>query len=185
MASFAQKTGTDPLKNTASWNDSTVLLSGTFTGATRPAFGSAGANSTAGNTLASTTTGTAALAATVAAANLHVRGDSIFSLGLNTPANAGLRPGDANRSGAVDGFDFSILSANFDPPNNTGTKTWDQGNFNSAAQNGRTDGFDFSILSANFGQPYVAPTIGSVPEPASAALVGIALVGLVIRRKRS
>jgi hypothetical protein len=43
---------------------------------------------------------------------------------------------------------------------------------------------DFGILSGNFNQSGTPPTIGAVPEPASAALLGIALMALASRSKR-
>jgi hypothetical protein len=170
-------TATDPMKNNT-WNNAAIIATGTF-GATRPAFVAAGTNNTDANTLAGTTLG---VAAQDAATTTIVRGDSIISLGLNPNPATGLRPGDANRDGVVNTQDFSILSANF----NVATTGWDQGNFNSA---GGTNTQDFSILSANFNQsgvpPGAAAAAGSVPEPTGAVLLGIALLGLGCRAKRS
>jgi hypothetical protein len=180
----AHNVASDPLKN-PTYNNYSLLLSGTFATATRPSFSTAAGKTAQANVLVSTTPGTAAVAATTV--TTHVRGDSLATLGLNTPANAGLKGGDANRDGIVNNLDFGILSGNFDPPNSTGTKTWDQGNFNSAGQNGRVDNIDFGILSGNFSPPNgpgIPPAIGAVPEPAGAVLFGIALLGVACRARR-
>jgi hypothetical protein len=178
-------TATDPMKNNA-WNNAAIIATGTFAGGgnagnkfNRPDFVAVGANSTDANTLAGTTLGVAATKAV--STTTIVRGDSIISLGLNPNAASGLRPGDANRDGVVNTQDFSLLSANF----NNAAAGWDQGNFNSA---GGTNTQDFSILSANYNQsgvpPAAAAAVGSVPEPAGAVLLGLALLGLGCRAKR-
>lgn len=164
----------DPLRNTAAWANSALLVSGTF-GATRPAFVSAAAN-----VLGAATTGTPAVAAT--SVTTTVRGDSVRTLGLEKPLgspNAGLIPGDANRDGVVnvagDGFAFS---ANIGLPN----RTWDQGDFNdSGTVTVNPDGF---TLSANFGQTFTPPAVGAVPEPATAALAVAGVIGLVSLARR-
>jgi beta-glucanase (GH16 family) len=54
--------------------------------------------------------------------------------------------GDANLDGAVNGADFTILSAHF---NQSVTNGWDEGDFN---YDGDVNGADFSLLAANFNQ---------------------------------
>ncbi len=109
--------------------------------------------------------------------------------------------GDANLDGTVNGSDFSILAANF----GLGYTNWDQGNFLFSSS---VNGSDFSALAANFGQgdsgadAYVTPadiaaldafavanglpvpTIGAVPEPASAGLLVLAASSALGRRRR-
>lgn len=172
-APAAAKVGTvgngfaDPLHNSA-WQQATKIATGTF-GATRPSF----VNTTDANELVGTTGAIQATSLT-----MTVRGDSVRTLGLESPANAGLIPGDANRDGVVnvpgDGF---ILVANI----GLGS-TWDQGDFNnSGTVDVPGDGF---ILVANIGLPYTPPAVGAVPEPASIAMAVLAVGGLFgLRRK--
>jgi hypothetical protein len=171
----AGNVASDPLKN-ASYNNYAVLLSGSFTGATRPGFSTAAATTTQGNILTSLTPNTAATAATI---TTHVRGDSLLSLGLNTPAGAGLRPADSNRDFAVNGLDLAILAANFNGTN----RTWDQADSN---DDGNVNGLDLALLAANFNGTSPSPAVGAVPEPSSLALFALA-GGLVAaaRRRRS
>jgi hypothetical protein len=106
--------------------------------------------------------------------------------------------GDANLDGLVNGSDFNILAANF----NQSITGWDQGDFN---YDGLVNASDFNELAANFNQGVsgaasagdvaaldafavanglTLPT-SSVPEPANAALMGMAGLGILRRRRRS
>jgi hypothetical protein len=169
-------TPNDPLKN-AAWNNSAIIANGTF-GATRPAFVTAGANSTDANTLAGTTTG---VAATDAAVTTTVRGDSLASLGLNPTPTTGLKAGDANRDFVVNSDDLGLLLFNF---NQTG-KSWDQGDFNDSA-NGAVNSDDLGLLLFNFNTTSPAAAVAAIPEPGTISLAGLAIAAMsfVTRRKR-
>lgn len=117
--------------------------------------------------------------------------------------------GDVNQSGtagggpAVTGADFSILLASLNK--NLGSRTWAQGDLNGSTSGTEVTGADFSLLlsclnknsgacatSSNAGLAVngVAGGAGSlggvaVPEPASIALFGMAIFGLVgVARRR-
>ncbi|MEM7807297.1 MAG: dockerin type I domain-containing protein [Planctomycetota bacterium] len=92
-------------------------------------------------------------------------------------------PGDANGDGMVDLADFGILRANFGSP--SAFLTFNEADFNG---DGVVDLADFGILRSNFGSSAAGDIalldawVATVPEPASAALVGLA--GLAALRRR-
>jgi hypothetical protein len=124
-----------------------------------------------------------------------------------TPGTVVIEPaivGDANLDGVVNFTDFQLLAASFNQPNTS----WDQGDFNYA---GKTNFADFQLLAANFndstsldaaefdamntvalshGQTLVANPDGdgfsfvAVPEPGVVAMLGIAGLGMLRRRRR-
>jgi hypothetical protein len=176
-AGAGQVNATDQFKN-AAWDNNSVLITGTF-GGTRPAFITAGANSSDGNLFAASATATAPEpqnAVVDATTTFTVRGDSV--------ATDGLKSGDANRDNKVDSADFNLLALNF---GGTG-KTWDQGDFNDSAD-GKVDSADFNLLALNFGQsrpaPAAAAAVSAVPEPASLGLLAVSALGMFALRRRS
>ena len=103
--------------------------------------------------------------------------------------------GDANLDGKVNGADFSILAANFNQP----VTGWDQGDFN---YDGVVNAADFTAMAANFNQgvsgaasagdvaaldAFAAANglLADVPEPAGAAMMVMAGLGILRRRRRA
>lgn len=167
----------DPLKN-ATWNNAALLVSGTWTGAARPEFGTV--NPTGVNLLSGNSNGATGVEVLPANLTKTVRGDSLASLGLNTPATAGLRLGDANRDFTVNLADFAALQNNYNQA--PGTKGWDQGDFNN---DGNVNLADFASLQNNYNQASPAPTVAAVPEPCALTLsaVGLGLAACAARRR--
>ncbi len=85
-------------------------------------------------------------------------------------------PADFDEDGDVDGDDLADLRSNF----GTGT-TKTQGN---ADDDGDVDGSDFLIWQQQVGTTPATPAAGAIPEPASAAIAGLGLIGLAVLRRR-
>ena len=90
----------------------------------------------------------------------------------------GILAGDADLNGAVEFADFLALSSSFGGQN----PHFGQGDFDC---NGAVEFADFLTLSSNFGQSTAAVSAesASVPEPASALLLGLVAVGLLSMRR--
>ena len=106
--------------------------------------------------------------------------------------------GDANLDGVVNSVDFGILAANFGQSG----KVWDEGDF---TYSGVVNSVDFGLLAANFGQSTSGAAVNlssadwaaldafaeanglmsELPEPASGALVLLAAMGTMARRRRT
>ncbi|MHB1038600.1 MAG: hypothetical protein ACYC35_29750 [Pirellulales bacterium] len=100
---------------------------------------------------------------------------------LTTLSPGRFEPGDADRDGDVDIFDVAAMQTKYGL---TSGATWADGDFDG---NGTVDIFDVAAMQPNYGHG-VANSPVAVPEPYSlipAVLGGLALLGLIGRRRRS
>lgn len=154
------------------YDNMALIASGGF-GATRPAFatfpGTGGGDTAGQNWDTNAMAAGGALDTIVLLGGDGVRGDGV--------ATDGLKAGDANRNGTVDGTDFAILAGAWQQAGN-----WNTGDFNSS---GTVDGADFALLAGNWQTSSASPAVTAVPEPASLALLlGAISLGIVARRSR-
>jgi len=173
VGTAATSDGPDVLNN-PTWDVATIIGSGTFSTATRPTLSAVGLDMTDGNTYLNFAAPT--VAAATATITATVRGDSLNTLGLESPAGAGLLAGDYDRNGVVDGLDLATLAGNF----TLSGLGWDDGD---STDDGSVNGLDLADLAANFTLSSIPPAIAAVPEPSTLSLVGFA--GLALLRFRS
>lgn len=92
--------------------------------------------------------------------------------------------GDGNGDGVVDGLDYLVWAAAYDPGGVAADPPGAQANGdynNGGAGDGTVDGLDYLAWAGNFG----ATSGSAVPEPGTFALAALALVGLLATRRRS
>jgi hypothetical protein len=95
----------------------------------------------------------------------------------------GLRPGDANDDGKVDGADLAVWQRNYDPLGVNGSHSFATGDWN---EDGKIDGADLALWQQNYDPLGVGLSVSvsaelvgfsEVPEPASASLVVVGAIG--------
>ncbi|MEO0586343.1 MAG: family 16 glycosylhydrolase [Planctomycetota bacterium] len=87
--------------------------------------------------------------------------------------------GDANLDGSVDTADLAVLAGNF----GNAVSSWADADFNG---DGSVDTSDLAVLAGQFGaSPAISAATAAVPEPASAACLGLAGLALGVRPRRT
>ena len=164
---------------------------------TNPLAGSTGTNSSPNGGSLSISAGSAGFANGVLAlpvsftinTNVGTLGQATFNFNGNLTARASARGGDANFDGRVNLDDFNALATNFGASAGAG---WLDADF---TFDGRVNLDDFNVLAANFGMTASTDgptrqdwtTLGNavVPEPTSLALLALAALPALRRRRTS
>jgi hypothetical protein len=101
----------------------------------------------------------------------------IDDVSLMGPDPVAFLPGDADEDMDVDGVDLATLGLNWSPA--VAGKVWAEGDFD---DDGDVDGVDLAALGLNWAPGGYGAV--AAPEPATMALIGLGVVGMLIRRRR-
>ena len=95
-----------------------------------------------------------------------------------TVAGSPTEDADFDNDGDVDGQDFLVWQRGVGAGPGAGNGDGD------ANGDGTVNGADLVIWRGDFGPGAAVPSVGAVPEPATAALLGMAIAGLFCVRRR-
>ncbi|MFN3167444.1 MAG: PEP-CTERM sorting domain-containing protein [Phycisphaeraceae bacterium] len=107
--------------------------------------------------------------------NLRIVSDGLLG-SIVTPVTVPITPGDTDGDGDIDDTDLGTAFSNYTGPTGSG-KTHPQGDTDG---DGDIDDSDLGTLFSAYTGPQAPP---AVPEPASAVIFGLTLLGMVTRRR--